>query len=62
MDIDEEFNADLLKSANDSVRRALDAAAAGESTKSLAMVGATALIVGGIIGFVVSAVAIKVLK
>ncbi len=61
-DIDSEMDADLYTAANDGIRRALDEAAAGESIKSMAMIGTTTLVVAGLTGFLLTAVAIKVLR
>ena len=62
MDIDSNDDADLLRSADDHIRRALDDAAAGESIKSLAMIGASSFVIAAGVTFVVAAVAIKVLR
>ncbi len=62
MDFDEQRDADMFKSANDGVRRALDESAAGEDLKKLALTGVAAFMAAAVGGFIVAAVAIKVMR
>lgn len=62
LDFDEQMDADLLKSANDYVRRALDDAAAGETISGLAKSAAASFAIAGVVGFVVGAIFVKVLR
>lgn len=61
-DIDTAADSDLLSSANDAVRRALDEAAAGEATGKLVAIGAGTFAFAALIGFIGAAAAIKVLR